>query len=306
MPISATCLHNGFSDFYYQHSKSDGDYSRDIIFRDAIEFGVAAFRTQTCAGTVTAIRGIPCIDIDYTDPRVLAGNFTAAEESAFLFGVATGNTVYKQDTGRRLVRWRLVPVPGGRAKFALGGQWRRDAIRDVPGEAVDPDLMNNIWGSTTAGITAGHENTKELSAKSKFRCSATFPGAQNLTFNGAARVTSAEAGSIADGLTEENNGNWTYKVAGNWSPTNWLRLRATYGTSFRSPALFEEFLANESASSPSHVDPCIRWALSDNQEIRRTAPRRAFPDDYTRAPGRRARPSREAASASRARRRRRP
>ena len=69
-------LHNGFFDFYYQHSRSDGDYSRDIIFRDAIEFGVAEFRTQTCAGTVTAIRGVPCIDINYTDPRVLAGNFS--------------------------------------------------------------------------------------------------------------------------------------------------------------------------------------------------------------------------------------
>ena len=79
-------LHNGFFDFYFQHSKSDGDYSRDIIFRDAVEFGVAAWRTQSCAGTVTAIRGVPCIDINYTDPRVLAGNFTP-EERAFLFGV---------------------------------------------------------------------------------------------------------------------------------------------------------------------------------------------------------------------------
>ena len=90
-------LPHGFADFYFQHSRSDGDYSRDIIFNDAIENGVAAFRTQSCAGTVTAVRGIPCIDIDYTDPRVLAGNFTP-EEQAFLFGVDKGNTLYKQDT----------------------------------------------------------------------------------------------------------------------------------------------------------------------------------------------------------------
>jgi iron complex outermembrane receptor protein len=57
-------LNNGFVDFYVQHSRSDGDYWRDIIYRDAIEFGVAELRTDLCAGTLTAIRGVPCIDIN--------------------------------------------------------------------------------------------------------------------------------------------------------------------------------------------------------------------------------------------------
>ena len=39
-------LPHGFADFYFQHSRSDGDYFRDIIFRDAVEFGVAAWRTR--------------------------------------------------------------------------------------------------------------------------------------------------------------------------------------------------------------------------------------------------------------------
>src|SRR6185369_4100205 len=135
-------LPHGFADFYFQHSHSDGDYWRDIIYRDAIEFGVAQFRTNLCAGTVTAIRGVPCMDIDYTDPRVLRGEFTP-QEQAFLFGVDEGNTLYKQST----------------AELSLGGQWRRDSIRDVPGEAT---LAGNVWGSTTSGITAGFERTTEL------------------------------------------------------------------------------------------------------------------------------------------------
>ena len=273
-------LHNGFFDFYYQHSKSDGDYARDIIFRDAIEFGVAEFRTQACAGTVTAIRGVPCLDIDYTDPRVLAGNFTEAEK-AFLFGVAKGNTLYKQDTWEGSFGGDLVQLPAGALKFALGAQFRRDSIRDVPGEAVDPNLLNNIWQSTTAGITAGHENTKEAFGEVEVPLLRNVPGAQNLTLNGAARVTSVEA-VRSDGLTEENNGNWTYKVAGNWSPVNWLRLRATYGTSFRSPALFEEFQASTSGFfSQLNVDPCIRYGLSDNQELKTNCASQGIPDDYT-------------------------
>ena len=271
-------LHNGFFDFYFQHSKSDGDYSRDIIYRDAIEFGVAEYRTKACAGTVTAIRGVPCVDIDYTDPRVLAGNFTP-EEKAFLFGVSHGNTIYKQDTAEGSFGGDIAQLPAGALKFALGAQWRRDYIRDVPGEAIDPNLMDNIWGSTTAGITAGHENTKEAFGEVEVPLLRNVPGAQNLTLNAAARVTSVEA-VRDDGVTEKNNGNWTYKLSGNWSPLNWLRLRATYGTSFRSPALFEEFQAATSGFFGQNIDPCIRYGQSDNAELKANCASQGIPDDY--------------------------
>jgi len=272
-------LHNGFFDFYFQHSRSDGDYSRDVIFRDAIEFGVAAWRTKSCAGTVTAIRGVPCIDINYTDPRVLAGNFTP-EERAFLFGETHGNTLYKQNTAEATFGGDIAQLPAGALKFALGAQWRRDSINDVPGEATDPNYTNNLWQSTSSGITAGHEITKEAFGEIEVPLLRNVPGAQNLTLNGAARVTSVEA-VRADGVTEKNNGNWTYKVSGNWSPLNWLRLRATYGTSFRSPALFEEFLADESGFVGQGIDPCIRWGQSDNEEIRTNCAADGVPANYT-------------------------
>ena len=259
-------LPHGFADFYFQHSRSDGDYSRDIIFRDAVEFGVAAFRTQACEGTTTAIRGIPCLDIDYTDPRVLSGNFTP-EERAFLFGKNDGNTLYKQNTAELSFGGDAFQLPYGALRFALGGQWRRDEINDVPGEAVDPDLMNNIWQSTSAGITAGHLTTKELFGEVEIPVLKNLPGVQNLTLNGAARLTNTKAVSRT-GETDSDTGNWTYKLAGNYSPTNWLRLRATYGTSFRSPALFEQFLANELGFlSQTSIDPCIRYGQKDNAEL---------------------------------------
>ena len=271
-------LPHGFADFYFQHSRSDGDYSRDIIFRDAVEFGVAELRTQRCEGTVTAIRGVPCLDIDYTDPRVLAGNFTP-EEQAFLFGVDKGNTVYKQDTAEFSFGGDAFNLPYGALKFALGAQWRRDSIRDVPGEAVDPDLMNNIWLSTVAGITAGFETTKEIFGEVEIPLIKNIPGIQNLTFNGAARLTNTYA-ERRDGANQSNKGNWTYKLAGNYSPTHWMRLRATYGTSFRSPALFEEFLADETGFVGQNVDPCIRYDQQDNAEIAANCASQGIPGDY--------------------------
>lgn len=272
-------MKNGFADFYFQHSHSSGDYARDIIFRDAVEFGVAEFRTQTCDGTLTAIRGIPCLDIDYTDPRVLAGNFTP-EERAFLFGVSKGNTRYNQDTAEASFGGDIFELPAGALKFVLGAQWRRDSIRDVPGEALDPDLQDNIWGSTTSGITAGHETTKEVFGELEIPVLKDLPFAKDLTLNGAARMTSTYA-ERRDGAHQSNNGNWTYKIAGNYSPTSWMRLRATYGTSFRSPALFEEFLADESGFQGQNIDPCIRWAQSQNQELQQNCAADGIPGTYT-------------------------
>ena len=43
--------------------------------------------------------------------------------------------------------------------------------------------------------------------------------------------------------------------------TDFLRFRGSYGTSFRAPALFEQFLADETSfPSQGEIDPCIQWA----------------------------------------------
>ncbi|HEX6741459.1 MAG TPA: TonB-dependent receptor, partial [Sphingomicrobium sp.] len=293
-------LPHGFADFYFQHSRSDGDYSRDIIFRDAIEFGNAAWRTNTCAtnpfnlpGGLTPIRGAQCVDINYTDPRVLRGEFTP-QERAFLFGVDKGNTKYNQSTAELSFGGDLFNLPGGPVKFALGGQWRRDSINDVPGEAT---LQGNLWGSTSSGITKGWERTTEAFGEIEFPLLRDRPMIHELTVNGAARVTNvyakrtgpvcdAEFNCVFDHAHDSDKGNWTYKLAANYAPTSWIRLRATYGTSFRSPALYEQFLANESGFlSQSQIDPCIRYGLKDDPQLAANCASQGIPDDYVGAGG---------------------
>ncbi len=67
----------------------------------------------------------------------------------------------------------------------------------------------------------------------------------------------------SDGLTDKDTGNWTYKLGGNWAVSSWLRFRGTYGTSFRAPALFEEFKADETSfPSARTIDPCVNWAFN--------------------------------------------
>jgi iron complex outermembrane receptor protein len=53
----------------------------------------------------------------------------------------------------------------------------------------------------------------------------------------------------------------TYKVGLNWAITDSWRARSTLGTSFRTPALYELYLANQSGFlSARNADPCIEWA----------------------------------------------
>lgn len=268
-------------DSYAQFSRSDGDYTFQRVFQDAVE--TQEFRTQTCAGTVTRVRGVPCLDIDWTDPRVLAGNFTP-EEQAFLFGADTGNTLYDQLTLEASVAGDLLRLPAGPVGLALGVQWRRDEIDDQPGDIArasnphfDPSIpagdplcdgflqpcdptVNNAWGQSTADRTAGHSTTKEAFGEVQIPLIHNTPFIQSFSLSGAARITDVYAERASDGLSHRSKGNWTYKLGFNWQTNDWLRFRGTIGTSYRAPALFEQFLGDQTGFlGQTAIDPCVDW-----------------------------------------------
>lgn len=266
-------------DVYGQYSLSDGSYTRDVIFNDAAE--LLTLRTSRCApGQVTSVRGVPCINMNLTDPRVLAGNFTQAERD-FLLGEDTGNTEYKQSTLEAVTTGTLFDLPAGPMGVALGAQWRRDEIEDVPGPAT---LSNNLWGSTAAGITAGHTVSRELFGELEVPLIYNTPLVQRLALNAAGRLTYVDA-ERDDGVQDDFS-DQTYKLGINWEVNDWLRFRGSYGTSFRAPALYELFLSDQTGFlGQLSVDPCIRWGerLAEGQISDRLAQNCAsagVPPDY--------------------------
>src|SRR6185503_12926519 len=54
---------------------------------------------------------------------------------------------------------------------------------------------------------------------------------------------------------------WTFKASGNWQLTSWFRVRSTYGTSFRGPELYENFLASQ-VGFTSATDPCTNYGIN--------------------------------------------
>ncbi|MBT2134710.1 TonB-dependent receptor [Croceibacterium sp. LX-88] len=236
---------------YVQYSHSDGTYETDIIYADAVD--LHDFRTSSCVG-VTLAAGQPCVDINWTDPEFLRGNLTA-EQRRMLFGVDVGSTVYDQWVGEFSVDGPLFELPYGEVQAALGVSGRHDSINDTPGEQT---RNGNSWGLTSAGITAGNSKTWEAFGEVEIPVLRDIPGIQAFTLSASGRVTNVTATRASDGESDTDNGNWTYSVGANWEVTEWLQFRARYGTSFRAPALYELFLADQTSfRTQRQVDPCI-------------------------------------------------
>jgi iron complex outermembrane receptor protein len=91
-----------------------------------------------------------------------------------------------------------------------------------------------------------------------------MPFVRSLALNASMRYTEVASYGSGD----------TYKVGINWDITDTVKLRASNGTSFRTPSLYELYLANQTASArQSAIDPCIDWeaAIEDGDISQRVA-----------------------------------
>ena len=53
---------------------------------------------------------------------------------------------------------------------------------------------------------------------------------------------------------------WTYSVRGEWAPISLVRIRGNYGTNFRAPNLYEQFIADQIGFYPGNLDPCNEFS----------------------------------------------
>jgi iron complex outermembrane receptor protein len=274
-------------DFSLNYSHSDGDYTNDEIFDDAVQS--QNWLVGSCVGTTTAIRGVPCIDVPWLDAQLLAGN-VSPEVHNFLFGTETGNTKYTQWSADGFFTGEAFDLPAGPLGVALGFHYREDEIRDVPGHITlardangqplldaDGNTISNSWLSS-AGITEGDDSTWAVFTEVNVPVLTDLPMMQNLTVNASARYTDVE--SYGDGTT--------WKVGMNWQIVDSVRLRANHGTSFRAPALFELYIADQQGSISQRSDPCIDYAqnlaegsISQTVADNCAADPAGLPPDYT-------------------------
>jgi len=229
----------------FQYSKSDGEYLDDIRVNDAIR--TSYWRTSaTCAGTVTPISNRECVDLRWLDPDFHFGNFTQAERD-FMFGVDRGTTEYTSFSGEVFVAGDLFEMPAGTAGAALGVFYQTDEILDTPGEMA---RAGNVWLEGAQGITAGEVETSAVFGEFRLPLLTDVPFAESLELTASARYTDVD-------LSGDDT---TFKAGVSWRITPEVQLRTSYGTSFRTPSLFELFLApTDTGGLPARSDPCQQW-----------------------------------------------
>jgi iron complex outermembrane receptor protein len=183
--------------------------------------------------------------------------------------VHTGNTTYDQTQVVGILSGDLFSLPAGMVGTAFGVEYRHFSIDDQPSQASqDADL----WGSSSALVTKGTNKVWEAFAEAEIPIVAGKKGFEDLRLNLSARAFDYDVGGS----------DWVWKIGLKWVINPTIMLRATAGTSYRAPALFELFLGDQTGFlSQTSIDPCIDWGESSNSNIRTNCEAEGIPSNYT-------------------------
>ncbi len=289
--IEGTVGNTGWAyDVSGQYSKSKGRYEEGVLKYDALHSIAGRGFGATCVGEGATFvdstgQTQDCLEINFLDPRIVMGEFND-EERAFLFDRENGVTNYVNksfDVG--FVNNELFSLPAGDVGLAIGGQYMTDSINDTPGHH---SLNFNRWSEAATGGServVGKTDTKAAYAEVVVPLLADVPLISMLDFTGSVRHTRVgiEATDVSDARTFKGT---TYKAGLNWKINDEFRVRAGWGTSFRTPALFELYSKNSVVFATSRsIDPCFGWgvALNNNsitQQIADNCAAEGVPESY--------------------------
>ena len=239
-------------DAYMGKSWNDGRYEIESFLIDrmansmnVVDNGDGTFSCATVASNANCVPG-PALSA-----AVIGGQLPQAWRD-YITENTVGMTKFRESTLAFNIDGPIFTLPGGKAQLALGGEYRRQSINDQP----DANSLNgNLLGLTSATPTVGKDNVKEVYGEIFLPILSDTPFFYRLNLTGSARYTDyASYGSDT-----------TYKIAGEWEPVRGLGFRGSYGTSYRAPALAEQFLGATSGFLGSNVDPCSELPAAADQ-----------------------------------------
>ncbi len=237
-------------------SNSKGAYTFEAFLQDRLAQSLNVVKNSSGGfNCVNPANG--CVAAPALTPGVIGGNLPA-EWVKYVYQAVTGVTKYKEDILTASVTGPLFTLPYGKVKGAFGVETRRMSIDDTP--AAD-SIAGNLYNFTSSTPTRGSDRANDIFGEVEVPLLKNLPGAQDLTLNASARWADYKSYG-ADS---------TYKAGLFWSPAKWLTLRGTKGTSYRAPALFEQFLGASSGFLSSTLDPCNNWDSPTNAGTARAA-----------------------------------
>lgn len=164
----------------------------------------------------------------------------------YVFRPVTGVTVFEEKIVSLGVDGPLFSLPAGEVMGFFGAEWRESEIDDTPGL----DSQNgNTYNFSTSAITRGKDNVWEVFGELEVPLLRDAPLARELTLNGSFRYTDYD--SYGDDTT--------YKIGLVYQPIDGVTFRGTYGTSYRAPALFEQFVGATTGYLSNSADSCNEY-----------------------------------------------
>ena len=169
----------------------------------------------------------------FEDPRLLN----------YLSGNRSSTTFVDEILAGGYVTGPVFEIPGGgEVKALVGVEWREDALDTRSDDVTARGLGSGFFVDRPS---SGNVDLFEVFGEVVVPLVKDKPGFDSLEVELAGRLTEHEF----------YGSNSTYAAKINYDPTDWFKIRGTYGTSFRAPNLRELFL--EGQSSFSNVsDPC--------------------------------------------------
>ena len=243
---------NWHYDFYVSKAWSDSDYTTDLILTDRLNQSldvVASGSGFVCRNTS---RG--CVAAPALTPAVVGGQFPKAWLD-FVVQPVTGNTKFRETTASLVVDGKLFDLPGGPVSVALGAEYRKSSINDTP--SIESQT-GNTYNFSSSSLTRGKDSVWEVFGEVELPLLREVPFAYDLTLTASGRYTEYDS----------YGGGETYKLGGIYSPVKWFSVRGSYGTSYRAPALFEQFLGSTSGFASSAGDPCNNLSPTNQTAVR--------------------------------------
>jgi len=258
-------------DYYFVHTGLDGLFAKtwswnvDLSYsRSSGVYRGMGIETDKVGDADRGASRAPAFD--YLAPGFLDGS--RMDEFFELIGVWTrGKTTYDQLTATAITTGELFNLPwnhSGAVSGAFGAEYREFSINDQPPEGT--------WGLSSAEVTKGDDAVKEIFAELELPLLRGLPGVEALTLNASTRWFDYKSVGNSDSV---------WKLGLGWQIVPALRLRATKGTSYRAPGLYELYLGNQTGFvGQAQIDPCIEWGLSSDGNLQANCAAAGIPDDY--------------------------
>ena len=206
----------------------------------------------TCTSNLTngTYNGGTCVPLNIFDPNVLINGDFSQTLYDFLYVPIEERTKFNQDTFSLIFDGSLFDLPGGTARGAVGLEYRRDKIVNTPSEFGQ---LGQMYNRTNEGITNGKDAVREAFVEVNLPLLTDRPFFQQLELDVSGRYTDYD--SYGD--------DYVYRLNAQWAPVKAIRFRGSYGTNFRAPNLYEQFVNNQQGFYGGGLDPCDTFGALD-------------------------------------------